>query len=231
MLAALPVTLLLDRAGIVGPDGPTHHGVFDLSFLRPFPNMVVMAPGDELDVAPMLQLALDHEGPTAIRYPKATSSKIERDPAPLELGVAEVLRPGEDGTIVACGTVLAACVEAAEKLAGDGLQIGVINARFVKPLDTLTILRAVRESPFVVTVEEGTLLGGFGSAVLEAACDARLDTGNIRRLGIPDRFIEHATRKELLAELGLDAQGIAATCRQLADEFQSMEKADRLHAS
>ncbi len=221
-LQNLPVVLLLDRAGLVGPDGPTHHGVFDLTYLRPMPNMVVMAPGDELDVAPMLQFALHHDGPTAIRYPKAPAEKIERRSAPIELGTAEVLREGANGAIVACGTLLVACLEATDRLADEGLHLGVINARFAKPLDKDTILRAVRECPFVVTVEEGQLAGGFGSAVLEAACDAGLATDKIHRLGIPDRYIEHGGRDELLAELGLDAAGIAAACRlRLSNTFIS----------
>ncbi|MHC4177265.1 MAG: 1-deoxy-D-xylulose-5-phosphate synthase [Planctomycetota bacterium] len=204
-LQDLPVTLLLDRAGVVGPDGPTHHGAFDLTYLRPLPNVVVMAPGDEVDLAAMLDWALTHDGPAAIRYPKAAAEALHRDPAPVELGIAESLRGGTDGMIVACGTVLPACAEAADRLADDGLEVGLINARFAKPLDTETILQAVRQCPFVVTVEEGTLMGGFGSAVLEAASDAGLDTRKVRRLGIPDRFVEHATREELLADLGLDA--------------------------
>jgi 1-deoxy-D-xylulose-5-phosphate synthase len=213
-LQNLPVTLLLDRAGLVGPDGPTHHGVFDLTYLRPFPNMVIMAPGDAGEIAPMLDLAFELSCPTAIRYPKADAVTIDRPVLPVELGKAEVLRWGRDGMIVACGSVLASCVEAADRLAEEGLDIGLINARFVKPLDTGTILRAVAESPFALTVEEGVLMGGFGSAVLEAACDAHLDTSRIHRLGIPDQFIEHGTRDELLAELGLDADGIAKACRQ-----------------
>jgi 1-deoxy-D-xylulose-5-phosphate synthase len=230
-LQNLPVTLLLDRAGVVGPDGPTHHGVFDLAYLRPLPNMVVMAPGDELDVAPILQWALEHNRPIAIRYPKAVAETVPRELVPIELGAAEVLRPGSDGTIVACGAVLPACWEAAERLADDGLEVGVINARFVKPLDSGTILRALRQCPLLVTVEEGSLMGGFGSAVLEAASDAGLDTSKVRRLGIPDRFVEHASRTELLADLGLDARGIAEACRQAADELKEMEGIDRLRAS
>ena len=232
-LQNLPVTLLLDRAGLAGPDGPTHHGVFDLAYLRPFPNMVIMTPGDAGDVAPMLDLALSLNCPTAIRYPKADAVSIDRGDYPdfnaakmvlsssvamrIELGKAEVVRWGRDGMIVACGTLLSACIEAADRLAEEGLDIGLINARFVKPLDTQTILRAVSDSPFVVTVEEGSLAGGFGSAVLEAASDAHLDTGRVCRLGIPDHFIEHGSRNELLADLGLDAEGIAKTCRQMAE--------------
>jgi 1-deoxy-D-xylulose-5-phosphate synthase len=215
-LQNLPVTLALDRAGLVGPDGPTHHGVFDLAYLRPLPNLVVMAPGDELDVAPMLDLALRHDGPTAIRYPKATAETVKRQPTPLELGVAEVLHWGEDGMLVACGTLLGDCVRAANLLHDEGLDVGVINARFVKPLDTETILKAVRECPFVVTVEEGCLAAGFGSAVLEAANQAGLDTRRIRRLGVPDQFVEHGDRGELLADLGLDCAAIAQACRELA---------------
>jgi 1-deoxy-D-xylulose-5-phosphate synthase len=230
-LQNLPVTLLLDRSGVVGPDGPTHHGVFDLTYLRPLPNMVVMAPGDELDIAPMLQWALRHDGPAAIRYPKAAAESVQREPAPIELGSAEVLRPGHDGVIVACGTVLPACTEAADRLADEGIEVGVINARFVKPLDTETILGVLRQCSFVVTVEEGALMGGFGSAVLEAASDAGLDTTKVHRLGIPDRFIEHASRAELLADLGLDADGIVEACRQAADGLREMEGIDRLQAS
>jgi 1-deoxy-D-xylulose-5-phosphate synthase len=213
-LQNLPVTFCLDRAGLTGPDGPTHHGVFDIAYLRLFPNFVVMAPGDEMDVAPMLRFALGHNGPASLRYPKANLEKVERGVAPVELGQAEVYEWGTDGVIVAFGSLFPTCVKAAEKLKGEGLDIGVINARFAKPLDRATLLRAVEEFPIVVTVEEGTLEGGFGSAVLEAASTAGLDTRNLVRLGIPDQFIEHAERSELLAELGLDVDGICGTIRQ-----------------
>jgi 1-deoxy-D-xylulose-5-phosphate synthase len=205
---------MLDRAGLVGPDGPTHHGTYDLAYLRPFPNLVLMAPGDELDLPAMLELALAHEGPAAIRYPKAPARPIQRQPAPMEIGCAEVLRWGEDGVILACGTLLEECLGAADELAEEGIELGLVNARFVKPLDEQTLLRAVRQCPMVVTVEEGCLAGGFGSALLEAACDAGLDTSRIRRLGIPDRFIEHGERAEQLADLGLDRRGIAEACRR-----------------
>jgi 1-deoxy-D-xylulose-5-phosphate synthase len=213
-LQNLPVTLLLDRAGIVGPDGPTHHGVFDLTYLRPMPNLTVMAPGDAADVAPMIDWTLSHDGPTAVRYPKAAGEMIDRTTAPVEFGKAEVLHWGNDGMLIACGTLAGACVHAADKLAAEGVDFGVINARFVKPLDRETILRAVTDCPIVITVEEGVLMGGFGSAVLEAAADAGLDTGHIHRLGVPDHFVEHGGRSELLADLGLDAAGIVRACRQ-----------------
>jgi len=215
-LQNLPVTLLLDRAGLVGPDGPTHHGVFDLAYLRPFPHLTVLAPGDEHDLAAMIRFALAHDGPVAIRYPKAPAVKAPRDPAPLVLGAAEMVRLGDDGMLVACGTTLTPCLEAAGILGQEGLQVGVINARFVKPLDRRMILEAVRRQPWVVTVEEGMLMGGFGSAVLEACCDAGVDASRLRRLGIPDRYVEHGSRQELLADLGLDALGIVAVARQAA---------------
>jgi 1-deoxy-D-xylulose-5-phosphate synthase len=216
-LQNLPVTFMLDRGGLAGPDGPTHHGAFDLGYLRVFPNLVVMAPGDERDLPQMLRLALRHDGPCAIRYPKAGVDAIENERVPIEFGRSEVLSWGDDGAIVSFGALLPACRAAAQQLREEGFDVGVVNARFLKPLDTETILRAVRDCGFVVTVEESALMGGFGSAVLEAACDAGLDTSRICRRGIPDRFIEHGERAELLAELGLDAAGIAATCRKLAE--------------
>jgi 1-deoxy-D-xylulose-5-phosphate synthase len=215
-LQNLPVTMLLDRGGITGADGPTHHGMFDLGYMRLFPNIVVMAPGDETDLTSMLDFALGHDCPVSIRYPKANTERVDRERAPMELGRAEVFDWGHDGMIVACGTLLGSCLKAAAALKDQGLDVGVINARFVKPLDTDTILRAVENAPFVITVEEGALMGGFGSAVLEAAADAGLTTGNIRRLGVPDRFIEHADRGELLADLGLDVAGIMQACQEMA---------------
>ena len=214
-LQNLPVVFTLDRSGLTGPDGPTHHGAFDTTYLRLFPNMVVMAPGDELDVTPMLKFALAHNGPSSLRYPKATLEKVERAVMPMELGQAEVHEWGEDGMLIAYGTLFPTCVKAAQRLRDEeGLSIGVINARFVKPLDKTTLLKAVEEMPLVVTVEEGTLLGGFGSALLEAANEAGLNTQHIVRLGLPDHFIEHAERGELLADLGLDVNGICGAVRR-----------------
>jgi 1-deoxy-D-xylulose-5-phosphate synthase len=217
-LQNLPVTFLLDRAGLAGPDGPTHHGIFDLGYMRLFPNMVVMAPGDEYDLPAMLQFAIQHDSPCAIRYPKGTTKLLEGERTPLELGVSEIFHWGRDGTIVSCGALLPACLAAAELLEKEGLDVGVINARFVKPLDTKTICLAARETGFLVTVEEAALAGGFGSAVLEAVTEAQIESCQIQRLGIPDRFIEHGERGELLADLGLDAEGIAQVCRTLVDD-------------
>jgi 1-deoxy-D-xylulose-5-phosphate synthase len=220
-LQNLPVAFLLDRAGLTGPDGPTHHGAFDLAYLRVLPNMVVMAPGDAFDIASMLELALAHDGPCSIRYPKAAAETVPGEREPVELGRSEVFSWGRDGNILCCGTQLTACLAAAQSLRGQGIEVGVINARFIKPLDRPTVLRAVRESPFVVTVEEAALSGGFGSAVLETAADAGISAAHVRRLGIPDRFIEHGERQELLADLGLDAAGIVRACREAARPRES----------
>jgi len=224
-LQNLPVTFMLDRAGLAGPDGPTHHGAFDLGYLRVLPNLVVMAPADEHDLTQMLDFALRHDGPCAIRYPKGAVTTIEGERTPIELGKAEILSWSDDGAILCCGALMPACLEAARLLRDEGLSVGVIDARFVKPLDKETVLRAISECNFVVTVEEAALMTGFGSAVLEAAADAGLDTSRMRRLGIPDKFIEHAERAELLADLGLDAVGIAATCRALAGRTKHVGQA------
>ena len=214
-LQNLPVTFCLDRAGLTGPDGPTHHGTYDISYLRLFPNMTVMAPGDEKDVVPMLHFALGHTGPAAIRYPKANLETVERTPAPIEAGQAEVHEWGADVMFLAFGSLFATCVKAARKLRDeDGFDVGVINARFAKPLDRVTVLKALEEAALLVTVEEGTLEGGFGGAVLEAANAAGLDTRPVVRLGLPDRFVEHGERGELLAELGLDVDGLCRTVRR-----------------
>jgi 1-deoxy-D-xylulose-5-phosphate synthase len=172
-----------------------------------------MAPGDESDVAPMLDWALKHSGPASMRYPKANLEQVEREFAPVELGKAEVWDWGEDAMFVAFGSLFPTCVKAAKKLRDEGMSVGVINARFAKPLDREVILRAVEQAQVVLTIEEGTLEGGFGSAVLEAANAAGIDSGHVVRLGIPDRFIEHGERGELLAELGLDVNGICQAAR------------------
>jgi 1-deoxy-D-xylulose-5-phosphate synthase len=216
-LQNLPVVFTLDRSGLTGPDGPTHHGCFDITYLRLLPNFTVMAPGDGDDVEPMLRLALAQPGPVSMRYPKANLETVARPDGrvtPVEVGKAEVLDWGHDGCFVAFGTLLSNCVAAAKLLKAEGLHIGVINARFAKPIDKETILKAVETLPAVVTVEEGTLEGGFGSAVLEACNAAGVDSRNVTRCGLPDRFIEHGDRNELLCDLGLDAQGLADAMRR-----------------
>lgn len=222
-LQNLPVAFCLDRAGLCGPDGPTHHGLFDNSYMRVFPNLVLMAPGDAQDVRPMLDFALRHDGPTSIRYPKTSAEIIERSLAPLELGRGEVLRWGTDGAFLVFGALLGDALRAAEQLEREGLDVAVVSARFLRPLDVDLLQRLLEQCGFVITVEENTLCGGFGSAVLEAANAHGWPTTHVRCLGIPDRFIEHGERGELLAELGLDQQGFIAAAREMAHrhEFHS----------
>jgi len=222
-LQNLPVTFCLDRSGLCGPDGPTHHGVFDISYLRIFPNMVVMAPGDENDIVPMLDFSREFDGPVTMRYPKAAAEKVDRPHTPVELGKAEIYEWGSDGMFVACGALFGTCVEAAIKLRGEGLDVGVINARFAKPIDTETILRAIEETGFVITVEENALAGGFGSAVLEAVNAKYIPTNHLRCLGIPDEFVEHGERSELLADLGLDVEGLVATALSMSSRGSLLE--------
>ena len=222
-LQNLPVIFTLDRAGLCGPDGPTHHGLFDNSYMRIFPNMVVMAPGDQHDVAPMLDFSLQHDGPISMRYPKAAAESVDRAPAPMELGRAEIYDWGQDGNFLAFGALFPTCVKAASKLREEGYDVGVINARFCKPIDTETVMKAV-ESGFVITVEENAIGGGFGSAVLEAVNAAGGRTENIRTLGIPDRFIEHGDRDQLLTELRLDVDGLVATAQSMADNNEILKE-------
>lgn len=226
-LQNLPIVFLMDRAGLAGPDGPTHHGVFDIPMTRTFPNLVLMSPGDPLDVEPMLDFALGNSNrsislhPVAVRYPKCTASPISRPFQEIELGKSEILLPGKDGMFVVYGGLVKTALGAAKALRenhdGQGeLDFGVINARFAKPLDTEMIFEELLEGKIMITVEEGMLAGGFGSAILEQASDDGLDTRNIRRLGIPDRYVQHAERNELLAELSLDEQGLVNFCRKVA---------------
>ena len=216
-LQNLPVTLMLDRAGLVGEDGPTHHGAYDLSWLRHLPNLTVMAPGDAGDLERMIEWGRNCPGPTAIRYPRGVASRIERPAgtdgiAPIKSGHAEIfIRAGVDGTFVVCGALLGEAIVAAERLRQLGYDVGVVSARFVKPLDVTTLSAVLGKSRVVLTIEENAIQGGFGSALFEAASDAGISAAHVRRLGIPDRFIPHAARREQLAEAGLTAIGIVET--------------------
>ncbi|MBP3558765.1 MAG: 1-deoxy-D-xylulose-5-phosphate synthase [Thermoguttaceae bacterium] len=216
-LQNLPIIFAIDRAGLVGADGPTHHGVFDLSYLRPFPNITTIAPGDACDMARAFEFALTLDGPTAIRYPKTKAARIRREVAPFELGRAEVLRDGTDGAFVVCGGgILKTALDLAEDFARGAvpgrpvLDVGVVNARFVKPLDRDRVLRPLREGIPTVVVEENALAGGFTSAVLEAANDEGLDARFLLRKGVPDAFIPCGSRDEQLADVGLDRAGMLA---------------------
>jgi len=192
----------------VGEDGPTHHGTFDLSYLRHIPNMTVMAPRDEKALVDALATSLALECPCAFRYPRGRGVGVEvSDPAVWKKGKGELLREGSDVLLVGVGSVVHPCLEAARDLEKEGLNVAVIDARFIKPLDEELIFGKAAGSRLTVTVEENVLAGGFGSAVLESAA-LRGETALIRCLGLPDSFVEQGSLEELRAELGLDAAGI-----------------------
>ena len=203
---------MIDRAGLTGPDGPTHHGVYDVGYMRLFPNMVVMAPGYAEELPMMLKTALEHDHPCSLRYPKASAMQRSGPIAPIEIGTSETIREGRDGTIVAFGAMLENAIAAA-KILEDEMDIEVINARFAKPIDQEMVRRTVSESPFVITLEENAVMGGFGSAFLESAASQRLDTRRVQTIGLPDRFVEHGDRNDLLHDCGLSPQAIAERCR------------------
>ncbi|MBN1458281.1 MAG: 1-deoxy-D-xylulose-5-phosphate synthase [Armatimonadetes bacterium] len=208
-LQKLPVTLALDRGGVVGEDGPTHHGVFDLSFLRHIPNLVVMAPKDLSELAAMLRTALELDAPAAIRYPRGEGTNPpDGDQKALPVGRAELLREGNEVAILAIGTMVGPAEAAAARLAEKGIGAAVLNARFVKPLDEDVICELATSCGRVVTVEENAVSGGFGSAVMEML-ERRGISVPVLPLGIPDRFVEHGSRDELLADLGLEPEAVA----------------------
>jgi len=215
-LQDLPVVFAIDRAGVVGNDGPTHHGLFDLSFLRTFPNMVVMVPKDENELRHMIATAIHHDGPIALRYPRGSGLGVplEQPLTILPIGSGEILREGDQGVIIAVGTMVKPSLEAAEKLAGEGMSLSVMNARFVKPLDRERILDLASRTGVVITVEENVLEGGFGTAVLELLEDEGFEETKVRRLGFPDHYIEQGEQAELRSLYGLDAEGIALKIRE-----------------
>ena len=209
----LHVTLCLDRAGLVGDDGYTHHGVFDYAYLRSMPEMTVMAPKDENELRHMLKTAVDFNGPISLRYPRGSGVGVDiTEPMQaLPIGKAEVLREGRDVSIWAIGSMVQSAAQAAEKLAEQGISAGVVNMRFVKPLDKELLLAQAREYGKIVTLEEGVLQGGVGSAVLEALNEAQLLTKcRVLALGIPDEFVLHGDKKLLFKDLGLDVDAIVA---------------------
>ena len=206
----LPVTLIADRAGIVGEDGKTHHGAFDISYLRCLPNAVVAAPMDENELQHLVYTAYRHRGPFAIRIARgaAVGVPLDGDLRELPLGKGTVLREGADVAIFALGKPVSAALEAADMLAARGISCGVVNPLFVKPLDVDLLLSTARSARRVLTVEENVLAGGFGSAVLEAIAEAGLEDVSVHRIGMPDSFIEHGTAADQRRQLQLDAEGI-----------------------
>ena len=214
----LHVTMCLDRAGLVGDDGYTHHGVFDFAYLRSIPNMTIMAPKDEGELRHMLKTALDFDGPVSVRYPRGSGVGVDIS-GPVEalpIGKAEVLREGRDVCFWAIGSMVQSALEAADILAQQGVSAGVVNMRFAKPLDSELLLVHARRYGRLVTLEEGVLAGGVGSAVLETLNGAGLlEQCRVLTLGIPDEFVPHGDKKLLLRDIQLDVPSIVSRTADL----------------
>jgi 1-deoxy-D-xylulose-5-phosphate synthase len=216
-LQNLPVVFVLDRAGIAGEDGATHQGLFDYSYLRSMPNIIVMAPKDENELQHMLTTAVACRRPVSLRYPRGRGRgvKLDYDLKTLAIGKGEILREGSDMAIFAVGVMVHPALAAAGRLAAEGINIKVINARFVKPLDAELLSQTAAQIKKVITVEENVLQGGFGSAVLEMLAEKNITGVRVKRLGIPDEFVEHATQAELRRQYGLDEDGIVRAIREM----------------
>ncbi|HNS57133.1 MAG TPA: 1-deoxy-D-xylulose-5-phosphate synthase, partial [Smithellaceae bacterium] len=216
-LQKLPVVFALDRAGIVGEDGATHQGIFDYSYLRSIPNIVVMAPADENELQHMLKTAVECKYPVSLRYPrgKGVGVPLEDDLKSLAIGKGEVLREGSDLAIFAIGSTVHPALAAARRLEAEGVNIKVINARFVKPLDAELLSQTASQIKKIITIEENVLQGGFGSAVLEMLAEKNINNIQVKRLGLPDEFVEHATQAELREKYGLDEEGIVRAIREM----------------
>jgi 1-deoxy-D-xylulose-5-phosphate synthase len=213
----LPVVFAVDRCGIVGEDGATHNGVFDLSYLRNLPNMVVMSPKDENELCRMLRTAVIHNGPVAVRYPRGTAEgvKFENQNIPIPIGKGEVLEKGDDLLILAIGRSVCEALSAHDKLMGEDIFATVVNCRFVKPLDAHLIGSLARKIPRIITVEENVREGGFGSSVLECLNDQGITGFVLKRIGIPDTFVEHGTQSLLRSKYGVDAPAIVEAAKRL----------------
>jgi len=211
-MQGLPVIIAMDRAGVVGEDGETHQGLFDISFMRHIPNLVFMAPKDENELRDMMYTAIRLDCPVALRYPRGKGEGVPVGPAfsEIELGRAEVLSEGSDLMIFAVGNTVARSVQAAVSLREKGWSVGVVNARFIKPIDKETILKFAAKGCRIMTVEENVLAGGFGSAVLEVIEDAGVEGARVRRVGVPDEYVLQGTQAQIRRRLGLDAEGIEA---------------------
>ena len=214
-LQNLPVLFAIDRAGLVGPDGPTHAGSFDLSYLRCIPNMVVMAPADENECRQMLTTGFRHGGPAAVRYPRGRGIGIpvEQSLDPLPIGTAETLRSGRGIALLAFGSMVQPCREIAERR-----NATLLNMRFVKPLDRAAIIRAAHDHAALVTVEENAVLGGAGSAINELLAAEGISMP-VLNIGLEDRFIDHGTREECLRQAQLDPPGIEARLSRFCERF------------
>ena len=217
-LQGLPVVLLVDRAGLVGADGPTHHGLYDIAYLRHLPGVVVAAPADRAELAGMLRLAARADGPWAVRYARDRVPAADFTDEPVAVGRAAILREGGGGALLALGATVAAAMEAAARLKHDGLAVTVVSARFARPVDAGCLAHLVETQPWVLALEDHAAAGGFGSAVLETAEACGLDVRKIHRVGIGEGIVEHDARAAQLAAAGLDAGGIAARVKALAGE-------------
>jgi 1-deoxy-D-xylulose-5-phosphate synthase len=218
-LQELPVILVLDRGGIVGEDGPTHHGLFDYSYLRHIPNIIVMAPKDENELQHMLKTAVDCGRPVSIRYPRGDGYgvKLDSEPKPLKIGKAEIIEEGKDILIIAIGAMVYPALEAVKRLREENIEVALINARFVKPLDEELIVSLSREIKKVITIEENVLDGGFGSAILELFEKHALFNLKVKRMGIRDKFVQHGSQNTLRSKYGLNEKGIIKAVKELLD--------------
>lgn len=216
-IESLPVVFAVDRGGIVGEDGPTHHGVFDLSYFRCLPNMTIMAPKDENELRRMIRTALVHDGPVAIRYPRgiAEGVTLEKEIRPLIIGRSETLTQGDDVLILAVGHGVIEAMAAQQLLFEENINATVVNCRFIKPLDMDSIAALVKKIPRIITVEENVLMGGFGSAVLEGLTDMGFDRFKIRRIGIRDTFVPHGPQEKLRSKYQVDSEAILKAARDL----------------
>ena len=216
-LESLPVVFAIDRSGLVGEDGSTHHGLFDLCYLRSLPNMVVMAPKDENELRRMLATAINHNGPISIRYPRGggVGAILEKDIRPLPIGKGEVVKSGDDIVIFAIGSTVTDALEAHAILAEQGVEATVVNSRFVKPLDTELIIELAQKIPRIITIEENILQGGFGSAVLEVLSDSGKAGIRVERIGIGDHFVEHGSQKILRSKYGINASAIVQSVNNI----------------
>jgi 1-deoxy-D-xylulose-5-phosphate synthase len=230
----LNVMIAVDRAGLVGADGETHQGVFDIAFLRSLPNLKIMMGKDENELRNMVYTAIKYnDGPIAVRFPRGNGLGVAFDqhPSEIPIGKWEVLREGSDAYILSFGPMLQVAIEAAHQLQSKGLQIGVINARFIKPLDKDMLIRLAKEKKPVLTLEEGVLAGGFGSSILEFYADQKEYGLMIDRMGIPDTFIEHGSVRELLKELGLTSEHVCARISSMIAGQENQEAAKRQRVS
>ncbi len=223
-LQNLPVVFAIDRAGIVGEDGPTHQGVFDISYLRHIPNLTVMAPKDDLELKAMLELALKHNGPSAIRYPrgKVQPSAISHQPSAFDIGKGEILKEGSDMALIAIGNAVYPALATAERLEKEGIKASVINARFIKPLDKELIFSIAKNIKRIITIEENMIAGGFGSAVLEYLNSMDIPDIKIKILGIPDEFVEQGSQGILRKKYGIDKEGIYQSCKAFLSALTSV---------